>query len=128
MTRRTLKNVSDSVHQRLLNKARESGRPFNEVLQYFAMERFLYRLSRTPPRTVPLKRAQPRERLRIIAHYGVRYPGSGEGAAVARDSFSSITPAAKTAAVPKVSFRDLFTSSAFFVSPNASKHFFFNTN
>lgn len=39
------KNVAASVHQRLLNVARETGRPFNEVLQYFAMERLLYRLS-----------------------------------------------------------------------------------
>ncbi len=38
-------NVAASVHQRLLNIARETGRPFNEVLQYFAMERLLYRLS-----------------------------------------------------------------------------------
>jgi predicted nucleotidyltransferase component of viral defense system len=36
------------VRQRLLNKARETGRPFNELLQYFAMERFLYRLSESP--------------------------------------------------------------------------------
>jgi len=42
-----LKNLAASVHQRLLNKARESGRPFNELLQYYALERFLYRLSRT---------------------------------------------------------------------------------
>jgi predicted nucleotidyltransferase component of viral defense system len=35
------------VRQRLLNKAREKGRPFNELLQYFAMERFLYRLSKS---------------------------------------------------------------------------------
>ena len=41
------KNVAASVHQRLLNIARETGRPFNEVLQYFAMERLLYRLSRS---------------------------------------------------------------------------------
>jgi predicted nucleotidyltransferase component of viral defense system len=41
------KNIAASVHQRLLNKAQESGRPFNELLQYFAMERFLYRLSKT---------------------------------------------------------------------------------
>ncbi|MEA2079138.1 MAG: nucleotidyl transferase AbiEii/AbiGii toxin family protein, partial [Pseudomonadota bacterium] len=35
------------MRQHLLNKARESGRPFNELLQYFAMERFLYRLSKS---------------------------------------------------------------------------------
>jgi predicted nucleotidyltransferase component of viral defense system len=37
-----------SVRQRLANKARESGRPFQDMLQYFAMERFLYRLTRSP--------------------------------------------------------------------------------
>jgi Nucleotidyl transferase AbiEii toxin, Type IV TA system len=42
-----LKNVSASVHQRLLSIARDTERPFNEVLQYFAMERFLHRLSRS---------------------------------------------------------------------------------
>jgi len=36
------------VHQRLLNIAKADARPFNEVLQYFAMERFLYRLCQTP--------------------------------------------------------------------------------
>lgn len=40
--------MSASVHQRLLNIARDTERPFNEVLQYFAMERFLHRLSRSP--------------------------------------------------------------------------------
>ena len=39
------KNIAASVHQRLLKRARDSGRPFNEVLQYFAIERFIYRLS-----------------------------------------------------------------------------------
>ena len=43
-------NIADSVHQRLLNYARSEGRPFNEVLQYFALERFLYRLGRSPYR------------------------------------------------------------------------------
>lgn len=38
------KNVAASVHQRLLNLARAEGRVFNEVLQRFALERFLYRL------------------------------------------------------------------------------------
>jgi len=43
-----VKNIAASVHQRLLNKAKESSRPFNELLQYFAMERFIYRLSKSP--------------------------------------------------------------------------------
>ena len=42
------KNIAASVHQRLLNKARESSRPFNEILQHFAIERFIYRLSKSP--------------------------------------------------------------------------------
>jgi predicted nucleotidyltransferase component of viral defense system len=37
-----------SVRQRLLNQARAQGRPFQELLQYFGMERFLYRLSQSP--------------------------------------------------------------------------------
>lgn len=45
---RDIKNVAASIHQRLLNAAKASGRPFNEVLQYYAIERFLYRLSLSP--------------------------------------------------------------------------------
>src|SRR6056297_945262 len=41
------KRKAASVHQKLLNKARETNRPFNELLQYYAMERFLYRMSRS---------------------------------------------------------------------------------
>ena len=48
MSRRKPENLAHSVRQRLLNKAREEGRPFGEVLQYFGMERFLYRLSVSP--------------------------------------------------------------------------------
>lgn len=44
------RNTTASVHQRLLSYARAEGRPFNEVLQYFALERFLYRLGRSPYR------------------------------------------------------------------------------
>lgn len=40
-------NLPASVHQKLLNKATETSRLFNELLQYFAMERFIYRLSKT---------------------------------------------------------------------------------
>ena len=48
MTQGKAKDVAASVRQRLLNEAHASGRPFNELLQYFAMERFLYRLSESP--------------------------------------------------------------------------------
>jgi hypothetical protein len=42
------KNLPASVRQRLTNKAKETNRPFQELLQYFAMERFLYRLAQSP--------------------------------------------------------------------------------
>jgi hypothetical protein len=48
MTKRKYKNIGVSIRQRLLTKARETNRPFSELLQYFAMERFLYHLSRSP--------------------------------------------------------------------------------
>ncbi len=41
------RNASESVRQRLLNRSRKERRPFNELLQYFVMERFLYRLSQS---------------------------------------------------------------------------------
>lgn len=41
-------NLAASVRHRLLNRAKNDHRPFNELLQYYAMERFLYRLSRSP--------------------------------------------------------------------------------
>jgi len=41
------KNISASVRQRLLNRAKRDRRPFNELLHYYAMERFLYRLSQS---------------------------------------------------------------------------------
>jgi len=41
------KNIPASVRHRLLNRARSDRRPFNELLQYYAMERFLYRLSQS---------------------------------------------------------------------------------
>ncbi len=41
------KNLSASVRDRLLNRAKRDKRPFGEILQYYAMERFLYRLSQS---------------------------------------------------------------------------------
>jgi len=41
--------ASDSIGEIAWGKtARETNRPFNELLQYFVMERFLYRLSKSP--------------------------------------------------------------------------------
>ena len=42
------RDVGASVRQRLLNQSRAHERPFQELLQYFAMERFLYRLAESP--------------------------------------------------------------------------------
>ncbi len=42
------RNLGASVRQRLLNKANTEKRPFRELLQYYAMERFLYRLAQSP--------------------------------------------------------------------------------
>lgn len=47
MTKRLIKNVAGSVHQRLLNFAKQTDRRFNDVVQYYADERWLYRLSRS---------------------------------------------------------------------------------
>jgi hypothetical protein len=47
VTKRSVVDTAASVRQRLLNIARDQGRPFTEVLQYFAMERFLYRLCKS---------------------------------------------------------------------------------
>ena len=40
-------NIPASILARLRNQSDETNRPFAEVLQYYAMERFLYRLSKT---------------------------------------------------------------------------------
>ena len=42
-----IKNIQASIRARLQNIARESNRPFAEVLQYYAMERLLYRFSKS---------------------------------------------------------------------------------
>ena len=43
-----IRDVAASIRQRLLNESKRQDRPFQELLQYFAMERFLYRLSLHP--------------------------------------------------------------------------------
>jgi hypothetical protein len=46
MTKNVIANLPASVRAKLQNKAKETSRPFSEILQYYGMERFLYRLSR----------------------------------------------------------------------------------
>ncbi len=44
MSKRPASNTAASVKARLLNKARRGGRDFNQLLQHYGLERFLYRL------------------------------------------------------------------------------------
>lgn len=41
-------NIPASTHARLVNEAKKRKKPFGEILQYYGIERFLYRLSKTP--------------------------------------------------------------------------------
>jgi hypothetical protein len=45
--KREVENIPASIQARLKNEADKRGRFFNEILQYYGMERFLYRLSKT---------------------------------------------------------------------------------
>jgi len=45
MSRLEKHDLPASVHQRLLNKSHQTGQAFNELIQYYAIERLLYRLS-----------------------------------------------------------------------------------
>ncbi len=40
-------NLSATYHQKIFNKAKHQSRPFSEVLQYYANERFLFRLGKS---------------------------------------------------------------------------------
>ncbi|HUE99157.1 MAG TPA: nucleotidyl transferase AbiEii/AbiGii toxin family protein [Anaerolineales bacterium] len=45
--RESQKNIAASIQARLKREAEEQGKPYAELLQYYGMERFLYRLSRS---------------------------------------------------------------------------------
>ena len=47
MTGKELKNVTASVLARLRNESKSRAAPFQQVLQFYAIERFLYRVSRS---------------------------------------------------------------------------------
>jgi hypothetical protein len=48
MTEKAIKDMAASVRAKLLDLARKTGKPYNEVLIQYALERFLFRLSRSP--------------------------------------------------------------------------------
>ena len=48
MTRAGVRDMAGSVRARLLNLARGKGKPYDEVLIQYALERFLFRLSKSP--------------------------------------------------------------------------------
>lgn len=50
MTRSPEGNLAHSIQARLKNAATEGGRPFVELLELYAVERFLHRLGRSPQR------------------------------------------------------------------------------
>ena len=43
--KKVVTNIQASIRDRLRNKAKEMNRSFAEILQYYGMERFLYRFS-----------------------------------------------------------------------------------
>jgi predicted nucleotidyltransferase component of viral defense system len=45
VSQKNVKYISASIRQKLLNKSKELAQPFNELLQYYGLERFLYRIS-----------------------------------------------------------------------------------
>ncbi len=47
MTERNPKNIVASLHQRLLNVSKQTGRVFNDLVMYYAIERFLFRLTQS---------------------------------------------------------------------------------
>ncbi len=58
MTQGPKKDLAHSIRQRLQQRAKTSGRPFQEVFQYFVMERFLYRVSRSRHAVAYLEKAR----------------------------------------------------------------------
>ncbi len=45
--KKEIKNIEASIKAKLKNKSKEVNRPFVEILHYYGMERFLYRLSKS---------------------------------------------------------------------------------
>ena len=50
MTKGGVRDMAASVRARLLNLAHRTSKPYDEVLIQYALERFLFRLSKSPTR------------------------------------------------------------------------------
>ncbi len=48
MSKKIIKDMGASIRQKLLNLSQQTKRPFNEVLTYYMIERFIDRLSKSP--------------------------------------------------------------------------------
>ena len=48
MSAQPVKNISASVKNLILSMARQSGKPFQSLLTHYGLERFLFRMSRSP--------------------------------------------------------------------------------
>ncbi len=46
--KKEITNLNASIRARLQNKSSETNRPFAEILQFYGIERFLYRFSQSP--------------------------------------------------------------------------------
>ena len=95
------KNVAASVRERLRQRAAAEKRPFDEVLTYYAMERFLYRLSMTAHRDrfvlkgalmLPLWGTKIARATRDIDLLGQGNPTPAEIAAVIADCVAAEVP------------------------------------
>lgn len=72
LTRKPVRNIAASVRQRLLNKSKADTRPYQELVQYYAMERFLYRLAQSQHANLGTMRLN----LQIDIGFGdIIYPG-----------------------------------------------------
>jgi hypothetical protein len=72
---KSIKNIAASVHQRLLNKAKESSCPFNELLQHYAKDFYeIWILSRTFDFKGEVLAEAVEKHLRKETHLSIRTP------------------------------------------------------
>lgn len=80
MSAKETKNIAASVLAKLRNHSKASGAPFQQVLQQYAIERFLYRISKSQhAESVILKGALLLKTIGIPrANHGYRHAAQGQ--------------------------------------------------